>query len=115
MNTDNTGETSDGTTQVPRRKLAMRLLICAAVTAACILAIIFGSKSLSGDELPAASPQAQTPEADPSQPSNPADDALEAVRLILEREGKIAAIKAYRERTGVGLREAKEAIDSLDD
>ena len=46
-------------------------------------------------------------------PSPPDADALEAVRPILERDGKIAAIKAYRERTGVGLRDAKLAVDSL--
>ena len=112
MTMDNSPDT---TTPISRRKLMVRLIICAVVAAACIIAVIIGSKSLSGDEPPATSPQAQTPEADPSQPPSPADEALEAVRPILEREGKIAAIKAYRERTGVGLREAKEAVDSLDD
>ncbi len=46
-------------------------------------------------------------------PSPPDAEALEAVRPIFEREGKIAAIKAYRERTGAGLRDGKAAIDSL--
>ena len=46
-------------------------------------------------------------------PAPPDAHALEAVRPILERDGKIAAIKAYRERTGVGLRDAKAAVDSL--
>lgn len=32
---------------------------------------------------------------------------------ILEREGKIAAIKHYRDETGCGLREAKEAVEQL--
>ena len=50
----------------------------------------------------------------PAAPPAPLDlDALEAVRPILEKDGKIAAIKAYRERTGTGLREAKLAVDSL--
>jgi ribosomal protein L7/L12 len=53
--------------------------------------------------------------AQPPRAEMPPDEALEAVRVILERDGKIAAIKAYRERTGVGLREAKAAVDSLDD
>ena len=52
--------------------------------------------------------------AEPLAPPAPPDaDALETVRPILERDGKIAAIKAYRERTGTGLRDAKSAIDSL--
>ncbi len=52
---------------------------------------------------------------DPLEPPAPPDvDALDAVRPILEREGKIAAIKAYRARTGGGLRDAKSAVDSLD-
>lgn len=46
-------------------------------------------------------------------PVQPDPEALEAVRLILDREGKIAAIKAYRERTGCGLRDAKLAVDTL--
>jgi ribosomal protein L7/L12 len=50
----------------------------------------------------------------PSAPPAPPDlDALEAVRPILAQDGKIAAIKAYRERTGVGLRDAKLAIERL--
>ena len=53
--------------------------------------------------------------AKPSAPPTPPDlKALEAVRPILAGEGKIAAIKAYRERTGTGLRDAKLAVDTLD-
>ena len=48
----------------------------------------------------------------PLAPPDPA--ALEAVRPILRAEGKIAAIKAYRQRTGTGLRDAKWAVDTLD-
>ena len=40
--------------------------------------------------------------------------ALDAVRPILPAEGKIAAIKAYREKTGTGLRDAKLAVDTLE-
>jgi len=47
-------------------------------------------------------------------PAAPDPAALEAVRPILAAEGKIAAIKAYREQTGVGLRDAKLAVDTLD-
>ncbi len=40
--------------------------------------------------------------------------ALEAeVIEILQRQGKIAAIKYYREETGQGLKEAKEAVEEL--
>ena len=46
-------------------------------------------------------------------PAAPNPAALEAVRPILAAEGKIAAIKAYRERTGAGLRDAKLAVDTL--
>ena len=52
---------------------------------------------------------------EPLAPPLPPDlGALESVRPILEREGKIAAIKAYRERTGAGLRDAKLAVDTLE-
>ena len=55
------------------------------------------------------------PAAEPSPPPPPPDlEALEAVRPILVSEGKIAAIKAYRERTGTGLRDAKLAVDTLE-
>jgi ATP-dependent Clp protease ATP-binding subunit ClpC len=37
------------------------------------------------------------------------------IRTLLQTEGKIAAIKRYRELTGVGLREAKEAVEELED
>jgi hypothetical protein len=38
---------------------------------------------------------------------------LAPVRAELARGRKIEAIKAYREITGAGLREAKEAVDGL--
>ena len=47
-------------------------------------------------------------------PATPDPVALDAVRPILAAEGKIAAIKAYREKTGTGLRDAKLAVDTLD-
>jgi ribosomal protein L7/L12 len=48
-------------------------------------------------------------------PSAPLDSAaLELARPILEGEGKIAAIRAYREATGVGLREGKMAVETLE-
>ena len=47
-------------------------------------------------------------------PATPDAAALEAVRPVLANEGKLAAIKAYRDKTGTGLRDAKFAVDSLD-
>ncbi len=41
------------------------------------------------------------------------EPALPEVVAQLERGQKIAAVKAYREATGEGLREAKEAVDRL--
>lgn len=35
------------------------------------------------------------------------------VRDLIDREGKIPAIKRLREATGMGLKEAKEYVDSL--
>ncbi len=55
-------------------------------------------------------------DAAPDVPPPPVDrNALELARRILPVEGKIAAIKAYREATGVGLRDAKLVVDSLED
>ena len=52
---------------------------------------------------------------EPAAPPTPPDpEALSAVRPILEEQGKIAAIKAYRERTGVGLKDAKDAVETLE-
>lgn len=50
----------------------------------------------------------------PTPPPAPIDPkALELARKVLAHEGKIGAIKAYREATGVGLRDAKHAVDTL--
>ncbi len=51
-------------------------------------------------------------EKSPLPPPDPA--ALNAVRPIFAAEGKILAIKEYRRLTGVGLKEAKFAVDTLD-
>ena len=47
-------------------------------------------------------------------PAAPDAAALLEVRPIFAAEGKIAAIKAYREKTGTGLRDAKLAVDTLE-
>ncbi|MCF0147792.1 MAG: ribosomal protein L7/L12 [Clostridium sp.] len=41
-------------------------------------------------------------------------DIDEELRGIIINDGKIKAIKRYREHTGLGLKEAKEYIDNLD-
>lgn len=40
--------------------------------------------------------------------------ALELARRVLPLEGKIGAIHAYRQATGVGLRDATVAVDTID-
>ena len=71
-----------------------------------LIALAFGAGFMFGKS---ASPaQASAP------PAPPDAAALAAVRPILASDGKIAAIKAYREQTGTGLREAKLAVDTLD-
>jgi|GEM_PF-1277782 len=42
-------------------------------------------------------------------------DPLQAVREQLERGNKIEAIRLYREATGSGLKEAKEAVEAMED
>jgi ribosomal protein L7/L12 len=52
----------------------------------------------------------------PPQPPVPIDPkALELARRVLPFEGRIGAIKAYRDATGAGLRDAKLAVDTLDE
>jgi ribosomal protein L7/L12 len=51
----------------------------------------------------------------PEQNPEPTPDSLEgAVRSLLAQGKKIAAIKLYREQTGVGLAEAKNAVESIE-
>jgi hypothetical protein len=42
----------------------------------------------------------------------PGEDLAEQVRELADRGEKIAAIRAYRELTGAGLAEAKQAVES---
>jgi ribosomal protein L7/L12 len=39
---------------------------------------------------------------------------MDEVRLLIERGQKINAIKAFREQTNCGLREAKDAVEALE-
>jgi hypothetical protein len=44
---------------------------------------------------------------------SPSPDKLTEVRSLLKAGNKIAAIKEYRRITGVGLAEAKEAVEAM--
>ncbi|MEU5153566.1 ribosomal protein L7/L12 [Glycomyces sp. NPDC021274] len=44
----------------------------------------------------------------------PAPDPLADVRHLARQGKKIQAIKVYREHTGVGLKEAKDAVEQLE-
>ncbi|GGZ82402.1 hypothetical protein ACFOOM_22515 [Streptomyces echinoruber] len=46
-------------------------------------------------------------------PDQDQDPDLERVRDLVRADRRVEAIKAYREATGAGLREAKEAVDRL--
>jgi ribosomal protein L7/L12 len=58
--------------------------------------------------------QAAVPEESPQALSAPGASGLEAhVLQIARTQGKIPAIKHYREATGAGLKEAKEAVEAI--
>lgn len=42
-----------------------------------------------------------------------ADPLRDDVKLLMRQGSKIEAIKLYRERTGVGLKEAKDAVEAI--
>jgi large subunit ribosomal protein L7/L12 len=56
----------------------------------------------------------ETPPAPPRFPPGSLPDLEEEVRRLMAERKKIEAIKLYRETTGVGLKEAKEAVEALD-
>ena len=58
-----------------------------------------------GAATPAPATSAAQPGAEP--------DWLAEVRDLVARGNKIEAIKVYRERTGLGLKEAKDAVEAL--
>jgi len=58
-------------------------------------------------------PQPGSPVPPIAQPRQLGDQALAEVSALLARGNKIAAIKRYRELTGVGLKEAKDYVDRL--
>lgn len=53
------------------------------------------------------------PEALRQATSRPGDDLLDAIGPLLAEGRKIEAIKIYREQSGVGLKQAKEAVEAL--
>lgn len=56
-----------------------------------------------------------SPPVEPSVASHPADALADSQVLDAVRRGnKIVAIKRYRELTGLGLKEAKDAVDELE-
>lgn len=50
---------------------------------------------------------------DPLPPKTPATSLPDDVALALQRGNKIEAIRLLRERTGLGLKEAKDAVEAL--
>jgi ribosomal protein L7/L12 len=45
---------------------------------------------------------------------SPATRVLDEIEALLKRGNKTAAIKVYRTATGVGLKEAKDAVDAVE-
>lgn len=45
--------------------------------------------------------------------SQPADPVMEDIQMLVRKGNLIQAIKLYRERTGVGLAEAKAAVERM--
>ena len=80
--------------------------MAALVAAFVLIAFAFGAGYLLGKQGIGA--KSLPPLADPD------PKALEEVRPILAADGKIAAITAYREKTGTGLREAKFAVETIE-
>ena len=65
-----------------------------------------------GGAVPYGTPQATLPPLDGSVP--PADVPwMSEVQVLASQGQKIQAIKLYRERTGVGLAQAKDAVDRM--
>lgn len=51
-------------------------------------------------------------EAGASAPSSPSDSALAAAWDLADQGQLIAAVKEYRDKTGCGLKEAKDAVEA---
>ena len=92
-------------------------VIVLAVLAGCAIGLVVGFYLLVPRTDPKLEALRRRPEVEPADsPANagPAHDAAARKAAKLMKAGqKIAAIKIYREMTGVGLREAKEAVERL--
>ena len=72
-----------------------------------------GVTALAGSASPTFEAAAPTPVPAPSSPAPASLPELNAVELQMIAEGRtLYAVKAYRDRTGVGLKTAKAAIDA---
>lgn len=52
--------------------------------------------------------------ASPAAPPAPAAAGMESVVALIRSGNKIAAIRDYREMTGCGLKEAKDAVEAIE-
>ncbi len=88
----------------------MTLILLGILVVGLIIALIYWLASSwgAGPRLPdPSSPQYQTP-------VQPSGDMAADVRAMLVRKQKIGAVKMVRERTGWGLKEAKDYVDTIE-
>lgn len=104
------------------------LVIVVAATATVVTLVVVKAVNANSRRayLPPAPPPGTTADFDRPQPLQPGPqfprypaDRLSAgdrerIMVLLRRGKKIHAVKLYRDATGVGLREAKEAVDHLE-
>lgn len=93
------------------------LLPAGTFVAGLVIGFVMGRSAPRVDE--AAPPQGRTALAaerpEPAAQRPALDDAARArIRAVLASDGKIAAIKLYRELTGAGLKDAKDAVEALE-
>ena len=54
------------------------------------------------------------PESPANDGSQPSSDLEKEILQILRRDGKLHAIKSYKELTGLSLKEAKDTVDAIE-
>lgn len=93
------------------------LAVIVAATATMITLAVVGSQARRRPPLPGP-PQSYPPPSLQAQPYNPTNylspGDRERIMMLIRRGKKIHAIKLYREVTGAGLKEAKDACDYLE-
>ncbi len=89
----------------PLAGLPILVLMLSAMAFGFTLAIVLGLARRRGP-----GPGRALPPAPPSETSRPAG---EEIHRLIATGRKIEAIKVYREQTGCGLKEAKDAIDAI--